>query len=67
MYLQVATSLQQTVPADGTACFLFIVDMSLTGPITEDQNTRGRKLNAPEDTPRCFGILTTKTMPLVKS
>lgn len=62
---RVATSLQQTVPADSTTCFLFIIDMTLTGPITEDQNTRGRKLNAPEDTPRCFGILTTKTMPLV--
>ncbi|XP_060562889.1 endoribonuclease Dicer-like [Ruditapes philippinarum] len=62
---KVATALQQTVPVEDTACYLYIIDMVLTGPITEDQNTRGRKLNAPEDTPRCFGILTTKTIPLV--
>ncbi|KAL4237619.1 Endoribonuclease Dicer [Mactra antiquata] len=62
---RVAQALQGTEPHPDEVCYLYIINMVLTGPITDDQNTRGRKLYAPENTPRCFGILTTKTIPLV--
>lgn len=62
---RVAANLQDTMPQEQMSCYLYVINMRLTGPITEDQNTRGRKLCAPEDTPRTFGILTTKFIPPV--
>ncbi|KAH3846058.1 hypothetical protein DPMN_088351, partial [Dreissena polymorpha] len=60
-----ATALQQTLPEAGVPSHLYVVTMVLTGPITEDQNTRGRKIYAPEETTRSFGIITAKPIPLV--
>ncbi|XP_052768714.1 endoribonuclease Dicer-like [Mya arenaria] len=62
---KVASALQQTVPSPGTPCNLYVITMILTGPITEDQNTRGRKIDAPDETTRSIGIITPKTIPLV--
>lgn len=41
--------------------------MTLTCPIPEEQNTRGRKVYPPEDSPQGFGILTTKRIPKVSA
>lgn len=41
--------------------------MVLTCPIPEEQNTRGRKIYPPEDSPQGFGILTTKYIPKVSA
>ena len=65
-WLQVASALLQSHPVADTPCYLYIINMTLTGAITEEQNTRGRKIYAPEDTPRGFGILTSKAIPLVR-
>ncbi|CAI9730629.1 endoribonuclease Dicer-like [Octopus vulgaris] len=46
-------------------CCLYNIHMVLTGPITEEQNTRGRKIYVPENTPRGFGILSLKNIPQV--
>lgn len=41
--------------------------MTLTCPIPEEQNTRGRKVYPPEESPQGFGILTTKKIPKVSA
>jgi len=41
--------------------------MMLTCPLPEEQNTRGRKIYPPEDSPQGFGILTLKQIPKVRS
>ena len=46
--------------------FLYHVTMTLTGPITEDQNTRGRKIYAPEESTQSFGILLSAEIPNVR-
>jgi hypothetical protein len=40
--------------------------MVLTCPLPEEQNTRGRKIYPPEDSPQGFGILTLKQIPKVR-
>ena len=44
---------------------LYLLKMKLTKPISDDQNTRGRKLNDPEETSRSFGLLTSVVIPQV--
>lgn len=39
--------------------------MTLTCPLPEEQNTRGRKIYPPEESLQGFGILTTKEIPPV--
>lgn len=51
----------------GRQCQLYNIHMVLTGPITEEQNTRGRKIYVPENTPRGFGILSSKNIPQVSN
>ena len=53
-------------PAVNKKCYLYYFNMSLTCPITEEQNTRGRKIHGPDETPRGFGILASSIIPLVR-
>lgn len=39
--------------------------MVLSCPLPEEQNTRGRKIHPPEESPTGFGILLTKKIPKV--
>lgn len=64
-YSQIAGALLQSEPGANIECYVYVIDLNLTGPITEDQNTRGRKIYAPEETSQCFGILTSKLIPVV--
>uniref|UniRef100_A0A3B5LJX3 ribonuclease III n=1 Tax=Xiphophorus couchianus TaxID=32473 RepID=A0A3B5LJX3_9TELE len=43
--------------------FLYVIGMVLTTPLPDELNFRRRKLYPPEDTTRCFGILTAKSIP----
>jgi len=52
-------------PKPDKSCYLYVFHMTLTCPITEEQNTRGRPIHAPEDTPRGFGLLCERRLPLV--
>ena len=52
-------------PRANIPCFLYKIDMTLRCAITEEQNTRGRKIHKPEDTLRCFGILNEHELPMV--
>ncbi|KAJ9599475.1 hypothetical protein L9F63_010045, partial [Diploptera punctata] len=52
-------------PVPGKAAFLYHISMVLTCPLPEEQNTRGRKIYPPEDSPQGFGILTLKQIPKI--
>ena len=56
IYFQTASSLLGCPVAD-EACVLYIISMQLSCAITEEQNTRGRTIHAPENTSQNFGIL----------
>ncbi|XP_014865745.1 PREDICTED: endoribonuclease Dicer [Poecilia mexicana] len=45
--------------------FLYVIGMVLTTPLPDELNFRRRKLYPPEDTTRCFGILTAKPIPRI--
>lgn len=64
-YKRIASCLNDCRPVAGVSCFLYNVDMVLTCPLPEEQNTRGRKLHPPELAPQAFGILTLKEIPKV--
>ena len=50
---------------NATTYFLYSLHLKLTCAIPEDQNTRGRKINDPEDSSQKFGILVKDEMPPV--
>jgi endoribonuclease Dicer len=52
-------------PKPGQPCYLYVIGMVLTTPLPDELNFRRRKLYPPEDTTRCFGILTAKPIPQV--
>lgn len=45
--------------------YLYVIGMVLTTPLPDELNFRRRKLYPPEDTTRCFGVLTAKPIPRV--
>ncbi|XP_077476577.1 endoribonuclease Dicer isoform X2 [Stigmatopora argus] len=45
--------------------YLYVIGMILTTPLPDELNFRRRKLYPPEDSTRCFGILTAKPIPRV--
>nr|WOZ50365.1 endoribonuclease Dcr 1-like protein [Sogatella furcifera] len=64
-YKRIAGALNDCRPREGTPAMLYHLDMILTCPLPEEQNTRGRKLHPPEDSAQGFGILTLKTIPKI--
>lgn len=64
---QVAEALSDCRPVAGSKALLYNVSMILTCPLPDEQNTRGRSIYAPEDSPQGFGILTLKPIPKVRS
>ena len=50
---------------DQSSYFLYSLHLKLTCAIPEDQNTRGRKINDPEESNQKFGILVKDEMPPV--
>ncbi|XP_063233868.1 endoribonuclease Dcr-1 isoform X2 [Bacillus rossius redtenbacheri] len=62
---RIATALTDCRPTPGRPSFLYHVGMVLTCPLPEEQNTRGRKIYPPEDSPQGFGILTLKPIPKI--
>nr|AUZ94233.1 dicer-1 [Recilia dorsalis] len=64
-YKRIASSLSNCRPVVGRGARLYQLQMILTCPLPEEQNTRGRKLHPPEDAPQGFGILTLKPIPKI--
>ncbi|KAL5008233.1 hypothetical protein ScPMuIL_013814 [Solemya velum] len=62
-FKKVANALLESHPKSPSMNQLYLIDLRLTGPITEDQNTRGRRIYAPEETTRSFGLITSKSIP----
>ncbi|KAL3873454.1 hypothetical protein ACJMK2_036569 [Sinanodonta woodiana] len=62
-----ASALVQSHCQADSPCYLYLIRMVLTGAITEEQNTRGRRICAPEETTCCFGFVTSKRIPLIPS
>lgn len=60
---QVTPELSQCLPKPDIPSFLYWVRMTLTCPLPEEQNTRGRKLHPPEHAAQCFGIILSKPIP----
>lgn len=52
-------------PRPRVRCCVYVLNMRLTCPITEEQNTRGRAIHKPESTSRGFGIICEKKFPKV--
>ncbi|XP_077095373.1 endoribonuclease Dicer [Siphateles boraxobius] len=52
-------------PVPEQPCYLYVIGMVLTTPLPDELNFRRRKLYPPEDTTRCFGILTAKQIPRI--
>lgn len=63
--MQIADSLTDCRPVAGKESFLYDITMALTCPLPEEQNTRGRKIHAPEDSSQGFGIITLKSIPKI--
>lgn len=64
-YKKVADTLTDCRPLASVPVFLYLITMTLTCPLPEEQNTRGRKIYPPEDSAQGFGILTLKQIPKV--
>uniref|UniRef100_A0A674F5F3 ribonuclease III n=1 Tax=Salmo trutta TaxID=8032 RepID=A0A674F5F3_SALTR len=57
--------LRDSYPVPQQSYYLYVVGMVLTTPLPDELNFRRRKLYPPEDTTRCFGILTAKPIPRI--
>ncbi|XP_075387941.1 endoribonuclease Dicer [Tenrec ecaudatus] len=57
--------LRDSYPRPEQPCYLYVIGMVLTTPLPDELNFRRRKLYPPEDTARCFGILTAKPIPQI--
>ncbi|XP_050071752.1 endoribonuclease Dcr-1 [Anopheles maculipalpis] len=66
-YKRIASVFNDCRPDVDTVAYMYHIRMELICPIPEEQNTRGRKIYAPEDSPQGFGILTTKLIPKISS
>uniref|UniRef100_A0A182VRB7 ribonuclease III n=1 Tax=Anopheles minimus TaxID=112268 RepID=A0A182VRB7_9DIPT len=66
-YKRIASVFNDCRPGVGTVAYLYHIRMELICPIPEEQNTRGRKIYAPEESAQGFGILTTKLIPKISS
>lgn len=64
-YKRIADSLTNCRPLPSRPAYLYLINMTLTCPLPEEQNTRGRKIYPPEDSPQGFGILTLKQVPSI--
>ncbi|XP_051158648.1 endoribonuclease Dcr-1 isoform X2 [Leptopilina boulardi] len=62
-YKKTAEALTDCRPVIGKPAFLYHINMVLSCPLPEEQNTRGRKIYPPEDADIGFGILTLKEIP----
>ncbi|XP_043278022.1 endoribonuclease Dcr-1 isoform X2 [Venturia canescens] len=62
-YKKTAEALTDCRPVVGAPAYLYHINMSLSCPLPEEQNTRGRRIYPPEESAIGFGILTLKKIP----
>ncbi|XP_060537444.1 endoribonuclease Dcr-1 [Cylas formicarius] len=66
-YKKVADALVHCHPIIGQPTYFYQIVMTLTCPLPEEQNTRGRKIYPPEESPQGFGILTNREIPKISA
>uniref|UniRef100_A0A6P7H6F8 ribonuclease III n=1 Tax=Diabrotica virgifera virgifera TaxID=50390 RepID=A0A6P7H6F8_DIAVI len=66
-YKRISEALLNCHPVAGQPTFFYKIMMTLTCPLPEEQNTRGRKIYPPEDSLQGFGILTSKRIPKISA
>ncbi|CAH1964499.1 unnamed protein product [Acanthoscelides obtectus] len=66
-YKRVADCLVDCHPVAGKPTYFYEVMMTLTCPLPEEQNTRGRKIYPPEESVQGFGVLTSKEIPKISA
>ncbi|KAL1493216.1 hypothetical protein ABEB36_011312 [Hypothenemus hampei] len=66
-YKKIADALLDCHPKIGQPSYLYTIVMTLTCPLPEEQNTRGRRIYPPEDSIQGFGILTCKEIPKISA
>ncbi|XP_056646344.1 endoribonuclease Dcr-1 [Diorhabda sublineata] len=64
---RIADALLNCHPVVGEPTYFYKIVMTLTCPLPEEQNTRGREIYPPEDSPLGFGILTSKRIPKISA
>ncbi|XP_078491910.1 endoribonuclease Dicer [Ciona intestinalis] len=57
--------LRSCLPQPEVNLFIYEIEMKIKNPLLDELNVRRRKLFFPEETSRCFGILTTKPIPQI--
>ncbi|XP_012529231.1 endoribonuclease Dcr-1 [Monomorium pharaonis] len=62
-YKKTAEALTDCRPVVGVPSYLYHINMVLSCPLPEEQNTRGRRIYPPEESAIGFGILTLKKIP----
>ncbi|XP_015607218.1 endoribonuclease Dcr-1 isoform X2 [Cephus cinctus] len=62
-YKKTAEALTDCRPIIGVPSYLYHINMMLSCPLPEEQNTRGRRIYPPEESAIGFGILTLKEIP----
>ncbi|XP_065199938.1 endoribonuclease Dcr-1 [Planococcus citri] len=62
---KIAYCLMDCRPMPSVPMYLYTIKMILSCPLPEEQNTRGRRIHPPEESPQGFGILLTKKIPKV--
>lgn len=64
-YKQIANALTNCLPTYNKPTYFYKIVMTLTCPLPEEQNTRGRRIYPPEESLQGFGILTSQPIPKV--
>ncbi|KAF2884859.1 hypothetical protein ILUMI_21336 [Ignelater luminosus] len=64
-YKRIADALTNCLPLPGKPTYFYKIVMTLTCPLPEEQNTRGRRIYPPEESIQGFGILTLKEIPKI--
>ncbi|XP_053994558.1 endoribonuclease Dcr-1 isoform X1 [Hylaeus volcanicus] len=62
-YKKTAEALTDCRPKVGVPSYLYHINMVLSCPLPEEQNTRGRRIYLPEESAIGFGIITLKKIP----
>lgn len=64
-YKRVAKALTDCYPVAFQCTYFYKIVMTLTCPLPDEQNTRGRRIYPPEESAQGFGILTCRKIPKV--
>uniref|UniRef100_A0A914YGU1 Uncharacterized protein n=1 Tax=Panagrolaimus superbus TaxID=310955 RepID=A0A914YGU1_9BILA len=62
---RVAKALNNVLPMPGEAFYVYLIELDLVEPITEQSNPKKRKIINPKDTPYIFGLCTKAKLPKI--